>query len=127
MKSYRDLIAWQKGMDLAVEVYEVTASFPAEERYGLVSQLRRASVSVPSNIAEGHGRLTTPEWQHFLAQARGSNNELQTQLELATRLKMGKKKAIRATSEAAEELGRILNGLLKSTKNNPTRKLTTND
>jgi four helix bundle protein len=127
MRSFRDLIAWQKGMTLAVDVYGLTARFPDEERYGLVSQLRRCSVSIPSNIAEGHGRLTKKEWQHFLAQARGSTYELQTQLELASRLKMGNARLVHAASEGAEELGRILNGLLTSTKNAPTRKLTTSN
>jgi four helix bundle protein len=127
MKSFRELIAWQKGMDLAVMVYEVTATFPVEERYGLVSQMRRCSVSIPSNIAEGHGRLTNKDWQHFLAEARGSTCELQTQLEIASRVKMGDRESLRATCDAAEEVGRILNGLIASTTNAPTRKLTTSN
>jgi four helix bundle protein len=127
VKSFRDLIAWQKGITLAIDVYGLTAAFPSEERFGLISQLRRCSVSIPSNIAEGHGRLTNKDWQHFLAQARGSTYELQTQLELASRLKMGDAHLVHAASEAAEELGRILNGLLTSTENAPARKLTTSN
>lgn len=75
-KSYRDLVAWQKAMDLVTAVYAVSAWFPKEELYGLTSQLRRAAVSVPSNIAEGQGRHGRPEFKHFLRQASGSLMEL---------------------------------------------------
>lgn len=122
MGSFRDLIAWQKAMDLVEEVYAVTRSFPAEERYGLTAQLRRCAVSIPSNIAEGHGRLTTRDLQHFLAQARGSLLELQTQLMLAVRLQIGRSDALRAALEHADEVGRVLNGLLISTQRRATRK-----
>jgi four helix bundle protein len=78
VKSYRDLIAWQRGMDLAVEVYEATTDWPDAERFGLISQIRRAAVSIPSYIAEGHGRRSDPEFRHFLGIAHGSLCELET-------------------------------------------------
>lgn len=122
MGSFRDLVAWQKAMDLVEEVYALTRTFPAEERYGLMTQLRRCAISIPSNIAEGHGRLTTKDLQHFLAQARGSVLELQTQLMLASRLQIGNRSAIRTAIERADEVGRVLNGLLLSTQRRAARK-----
>lgn len=85
-RSFRDLRVWQAGMELAVEVYELTGVFPKHEIYGLTSQMRRAAVSVPSNIAEGHTRESTTEYLRFISIAHGSLAELQTQLELAGRL-----------------------------------------
>jgi len=82
IKSHRDLIVWQKAMNLVESVYEATASFPKEETYALTSQIRRAVVSVPSNIAEGQGRRMAKEYLYFLANARGSLLELDTQLEI---------------------------------------------
>jgi four helix bundle protein len=82
-RTYRELLVWQKAKALAVQVYRSTEQFPRNETYGLTSQLRRAAVSVPSNIAEGQGRLTSGEFSHFLGQARGSLLELDTQLEIA--------------------------------------------
>ena len=122
MSTFRDLIAWQKAMDLAEDVYAVTARFPSEERYGLTSQLRRCAVSIPSNIAEGQGRLTTRDWQHFLAQARGSALELETQLLLASRLGMGTEADVHHAIGQAQEVARIINGLLNSTESRPARK-----
>ena len=86
--SYRDLIVWQKAMDLTELMYGVTRNFPKEELCGLVSQLRRAAVSVASNIAEGQGRLTTGEFRHFLGLARGSLLEVETQVLLSERLRI---------------------------------------
>lgn len=86
VRSYRDLIVWQKAMEFAEGVCRATRGFPPEEKYGLGDQLRRAAVSVPSNIAEGNGRETPRDYLHFLVQARGSLFEAQTQLELARRL-----------------------------------------
>ena len=88
IQSFRDLQIWQKSMQLAVIVYRLTKDFPREELYGLTNQLRRASVSIPSNIAEGHGRLNDGHLRQFLATSRGSLFELQTQLELATGMKL---------------------------------------
>lgn len=87
VRSHEDLKVWQESMDLVEEVYKVTACFPKEEIYGLTSQIRRAAVSVPSNIAEGAGRQSKPEWIRFLFIAQGSLSELETQLKIAERLK----------------------------------------
>jgi four helix bundle protein len=86
-RTYRELLVWQKAKALAVDVYRSTERFPRNETYGLTSQLRRAAISVPSNIAEGQGRLTAGEFSHFLGQARGSLLELETQLDIALDLK----------------------------------------
>ena len=83
VQSFRDLIAWQKAIDLVAEIYEATKGFPKEEIYALTNQLRRAAVSVPSNIAEGQGRFSTSEFRHFLGNARGSLFEVQTQIVFA--------------------------------------------
>ncbi len=96
-KSYRDLIAWQKAMDLVTAIYSATASFPREECYGLTSQLRRAAVSVLSNIAEGQGRRGIAEFRHFLRQACGSLMEIETQILISERLRF-------LNSETAKEL-----------------------
>ena len=87
MHNYRELKIWQRSMDFVVKVYEVTASFPKEERYGLISQLRSCSISIPSNISEGAGRGTNKQFKRFLEFSMGSSNEAQTQIELACRVK----------------------------------------
>jgi four helix bundle protein len=87
IKSYRDLRVWQGGVDLVTEIYRETQSFPPQEIYGLTNQLRRAAVSVPSNIAEGHAREHTREFLNFISIAQGSLAEMQTQIEIAKRLK----------------------------------------
>ena len=86
VKSYRDLIVWQRSIELSLAVYRVSSGFPAEERFGITSQLRRSAVSVPSNIAEGYGRNTRKDYKQFLAIARGSTLELQTQMLIALKL-----------------------------------------
>jgi len=86
VSSYKDLLVWQRSMDLVVTVYETTAKLPAGEQFGLVAQMRRSAVSVPSNIAEGYGRQATGEYRHHLSIARGSLLELETQLLLCRRL-----------------------------------------
>ncbi len=88
MHKYQDLKLWQKGIDLVVSVYEATAEFPKEEKYGLISQMRRSAVSIPSNIAEGAGRNSDKEFCHFLSIANGSCYELETQILVAARLKL---------------------------------------
>ena len=114
---YRDLVAWQKAMDLVEQVYVATADFPREERYGLVSQVRRAAVSVPSNIAEGQGRRTTDdEFVRFLQIAMGSLAELETQVELAVRLRFLEKNEAIALRASSDEVGRLLSGLVRSKK-----------
>jgi four helix bundle protein len=115
-ESYRDLIAWRKAMQLVTEIYEVTRAFPRDELYGLTNQLRRAAVSIPSNIAEGQARYSPKEFRHSLSLSRGSLVEVETQLMIAQNLEyLPEKKSQSLLSEAAE-LGRILNGLVKSIK-----------
>lgn len=84
-KSYRDLVAWQKAVALVTDTYRATSKFPRDELFGLTSQVRRCSISIPSNIAEGQGRLSEKEFRYFLGQARGSLMELETQFQIAQR------------------------------------------
>jgi four helix bundle protein len=114
IKSHRDLIAWQKAMDLVVAVYNATASFPKEETYSLTSQIRRAVVSIPANIAEGQGRRLTKEFLYFLANARGSLLELDTHLEIALRLRYLDEGQYSKLKTQLDEVARILNGLMRS-------------
>ncbi len=114
IKSHRDLIVWQKAMDLTVRVYHLTKSFPREETYGLTSQIRRASASIPANIAEGQGRRLSKEFQQFLANARGSLLELDTHLELSFRIGYLSKENHNELKDKINEGGRILNGLMRS-------------
>ena len=117
-RTYRDLIAWQKAMSLARKVYAETEVLPKREAFGLVDQMRRAAVSIPSNIAEGYGRLTDLQFRHFLGTARGSTFELQTQTELTIDLGYLDEERGRNLLEQEAEVGRILNGLLKSLRTN---------
>ncbi len=112
--AYRDLIAWRKATDLALEIYRATQKFPKEEIYGLTSQMRRAAVSVASNIAEGKGRYSLKEFAQFLYRARGSLLELETQLFIARELHYLEPLDFRRMEDKTKELGRILNGLTKS-------------
>jgi four helix bundle protein len=116
MSAYRELVVWQRSMQLTVAVYRLTRECPREELYGLTSQVRRSAVSLPSNIAEGHGRLTTGEFRQFLGIARGSNFELQTQLQIARELDMGNTKLIDEAESLSNEVGRMLYAILESTK-----------
>jgi len=108
-------------MDLSTCVYTATSTFPKEEMFGLTSQLRRASVSIASNIAEGQGRLTSGEFIHFLGMARGSTLEVQTQLELALRLQMGVASELETAQTLATEVVRILNAALSNLRNKQSR------
>jgi four helix bundle protein len=108
IESHRDLIVWQRSIEMTVAVYEVTAEFPREEIYGLASQLRRAGVSVASNIAEGYGRGSAGEYNQFLGIARGSNLELQTQLVIAKRLRLGDPVKIDQTEVLSCEVSKML-------------------
>ncbi len=101
-------------MDLVTATYRATAQFPKEELFGLTSQLRRAAVSIPSNIAEGQGRLSDKEFRYFLGQARGSLMEVETQLQIAENLGYLDKESNGKRMEACGEVGRILNGLIAS-------------
>jgi four helix bundle protein len=111
-RHYRDLQAWQKAMLLAKAVYRETEDLPSNERYGLQSQMRRAAISIPSNIAEGHGRLNDGHFRQFLAVSRGSLFELQTQLELAGDLSLLNLQSAKALIKQCEEVARLINGLL---------------
>ena len=111
-KSHRDLIVWQKAMKLAKTAYEVAKKLPEREAFGLTAQIHRAAVSIPSNIAEGHGRLTDLQFRHFLGNARGSLCEVQTQLELAQDLGYIDAKDLRDFVEQGNEVARLINGLI---------------
>lgn len=117
--TYRDLIAWQKATQLAFDVYSCTREFPRDEIYGLTSQMRRAAVSVASNIAEGKGRYSRKEFAQFLYRSRGSLLELETQLFIAERLHYIQPSTALKILDRSKELGRILNGLTKSVLDSP--------
>ena len=112
--SYRDLRVWQNAMDLVVSIYQETQGFPKEERYGLTSQMRRASVSIPSNIAEGKGRSTDRDRALFFCHARGSLLELETQILIAERLRYLTPQSAESLISNSSELGRMLNSLIQS-------------
>jgi four helix bundle protein len=112
IKTYRDLIAWQKGMELVKLIYQVTVHMPESERFGLTNQMRRAAVSIPSNIAEGYARQTTADYIKFLRMARGSMAELSTQIEIA--LGLGMIAPNPRLIALLEEQDRILQGLIRS-------------
>jgi len=111
---YQDLIVWQKAKALATQIYQATELFPKTEIYGLTSQLRRAGVSVASNIAEGQGRLTKGEFCHFLGQARGSLLEVETQLAIALDLHFLGDEEFRKLEGLSSEVQKLLNGLIGS-------------
>ena len=110
--TYHDLRAWRNAMELTVKIYRATRRFPHEELYGLSSQLRRAAVSVASNIAEGKGRSSDKELLQFLARARGSIYEVQTQLEIAESLGYLSSKEQQELGDQANDVGRMLNGMI---------------
>ena len=114
--SYKDLIAWRKGMDLVAAIYDATDGFPSHEQFGLVSQLRRAAVSVPSNIAEGKAHYTNRDFVRFLRHARGSLAEIETQILIAQQRKYLSDATSMRLTQQLDELGRILSGLIKSLK-----------
>ncbi len=115
-KSYRDLIVWQKGIQLTVLIYQLTSGFPKEELYGLTGQMRRAAVSIPSNIAEGAGRLNTPEYKQFLGVARGSSFELSTQLVIAKELGFGDAAQREQAENLSQEVGRMIFATISTLK-----------
>jgi len=116
VQSYRDLIVWKKSMALVLEIYRHTQTFPKIETYGLTSQLRRAAVSVPSNLAEGQARRSTGEFKQFLGNARGSLVEVETQVLISRDLGYLENHATEKLLEATAEIGRMLNGLLAALK-----------
>ncbi|MGO8932966.1 MAG: four helix bundle protein [Terracidiphilus sp.] len=120
-RHYRELLVWQKAMGLARAVYRETESLPKAEVFGLRAQMRGAAVSIPSNIAEGHGRLDDGHFRQFLATSRGSLFELQTQLELAGDIQLLNEGRVKELMEACEEVARMINGLLGSLEDSRTR------
>jgi four helix bundle protein len=114
VRQFRDLQVWRKAMSLAREIYRLTKTFPKEEMFGLTSQMRRAAVSIPSNIAEGQGQLTDKGFILFLSRARGSLYELETQAELAEGLALISKPDLDQLLSDCGEVGRMLHGLLNS-------------
>ncbi|MGB9154281.1 MAG: four helix bundle protein [Alphaproteobacteria bacterium] len=112
-QDFHDLTVWQRAIELTVSIYKLTQRFPKEETYGLTSQLRRASVSVASNIAEGRGRLNPGEFRQFLGIALGSAFEIQTQLLVARRLEMGSEKAISEASALCDETSKMLTSFIQ--------------
>lgn len=114
--SYKDLIAWQKGMQLVVAIYDATDGFPSHEQFGLISQLRRAVVSVPSNIAEGKAHYSNRDFVRFLRHARGSLAEIETQVLIAQQRQYLQLETATHLAQRLDELGRILSGLINSLK-----------
>lgn len=114
--TYEDLEVWQAAMDLVVAIYKLTGLFPKQETYGLISQLRRAAVSAPSNIAEGKGRFSDRELMQFLAQSRGSVFEIETQLQIAQRLGYITKEESEPLLREAVRVAQMLNGLIRAVR-----------
>ena len=113
LQSYKDFQVWQRAMDLTVEIYKLVKLLPKEETYALSDQMRRAVVSIPSNIAEGQGRNSTKEFINFLTISRGSQNELETQLQICIRLNYITEKDAENALNLCEEIGKMLNSLIK--------------
>ena len=111
-QNFQDLMVWQRAMEMTVSTYRLTQGFPRQEVYGLTSQMRRAAVSVASNIAEGRGRITEGEFRQFLGLAQGSNCELQTQILVAKQLEMGNPDLLRDAQSLSIEVGKMLSGLI---------------
>jgi len=116
MKTYREIICWQKAIELVKSIYKITSDFPQSEQFGLTSQLRRAAISIPSNIAEGFGRGSNKEFKRFLDISRGSLFELQTQILIAKELEFINKETYDKIFEQSREVERILVGFMKSLK-----------
>ena len=114
MKSHKDLDVWQKAVDFAAEIYFTTKKFPADEKFGLTSQLRRAAVSIASNIAEGAARTGHKEFLHFLSIATGSASEVSTQLLIAQKIKVGDTMELVALNQEVEQISKMLQGLMRS-------------
>ena len=126
IQSFEDLEVWQMAMSLAEDCYRVTIKFPGSEIYGMTSQMRRASISIPSNIAEGHGRESTASFIQFLRIAQGSLKELQTQLLLSKRVLLAPSDAIDPLLIKCERIGKMLRALIRAlqSKSNPSRNIT---
>ena len=120
IKTFRDLLVWQKSMALVTDVYRASGEFPAHERFGLSSQIRRCAVSIPSNIAEGFGRHSTTDYIRFLTIANGSLYELQTQVEIALNLRYMENNIYDTLHEQTREIERMMSSLIKSLKRRNT-------
>ena len=116
INSYRDLIVWQRAIDLTDVVHEITRSFPKDERFALTNQMERSAASIPSNIAEGHGRRHLREYLNHLSMARGSLMELETQLTIATRRRYVSVEDQQRAFDLSGEVGRLLGGLVRALK-----------
>ena len=116
---FRELIVWQKAMDLVEEVYRLSKKLPQDESYGLVNQLRRAVVSIPSNIAEGNARHSQKEYAHFLSIARGSKSEVETQLEICVRLSYLDAAQIQVAMGLCDEVGKMISALIRRMSSSP--------
>ena len=119
IKTYKDLIVWQKSVELVVKVYDITRSFPDSEKFGIVNQMRRAAVSVPSNIAEGYGRGSKNDYLRFLKIACGSCNELETQIEISYQLEFISTVDYERLSEDITEINKILATIIRKLMPNP--------
>lgn len=127
IKSYKDLQVWNKAMDLTTMVYDALKTFPPKEEYGLSSQMRRSSVSIPSNIAEGYGRNSTLDYCRFLQIALGSAYELETQVELAHRLNYIDNETTQMLAAQLSEVGRMLNSMINKIKPDKDKSQNTNN
>jgi four helix bundle protein len=116
IKSYKDLTVWQAGVQLVTDVYRLTAGFPKSESFGLSNQIQRSAVSIPSNIAEGHARLSDKEFHHFLTIALGSLAELETQLVIAENLSYAASDKMQVLLKSCEELGKQIRKLQQAVK-----------
>ena len=119
IKSYRDLRVWNEAMDLAEECYRLTATFPKEEVFGISSQMKRAAVGIPANIAEGYGRESTGAYVQFLRIAQGSLKELETHVLLAERVGLARPEAAEGLLSRCEAVGKMLGSLIRSVGRNP--------
>ena len=119
MKNYRELEVWKKAMDLVVAPYGLTAEFPAQERYGLASQMQRAAVSIPANIAEGYGRVHRGDYLHHLSIARGSLAELETHIALAVRLEFADRQKAASVWNMTQEVGKMLSSMIRTLQGKP--------
>ena len=117
VESFRDLVVWQKAIDLSQRIYIITQRFPKEEMFGITSQIRKAVVSIASNIAEGHGRNTTGEYIHFVGISKGSFCELETQLTISRRIGFLTEETLNDLMNDCAHIGRLLNGLIHSLQN----------
>jgi len=119
--SFKELRAWQRAVEMTTAIYALTATYPSSEKFGLTNQLRRAAVSVASNIAEGYGRTTRGEYLQFLGHARGSNCEVETQLVIAANLGFGAQADMRRAEALCADVSRLIGALMRSLRTQPVR------